>query len=58
MVSLCWMLCYVGSQPWAEGSGSMVGMDGAEKMLPGHGSWEICCPDGCHVHVWFGQTVT
>lgn len=31
MASLCWMLCYVGSQPWAKGSGRMVGMEGQRK---------------------------
>lgn len=58
MASLCWMLCNVRSQHRAEGVRVYGGNGGAEKMLAGHGSWELCCPDGCHVHVWLGQRVT
>lgn len=31
MASLCWMLCYAGSQTQAEGLGCVVGVEGQRK---------------------------
>lgn len=53
------MLCYAGSQPWAEGWGGggvvlVVGRWGEcwqDSLVLG----EVCCPNGCHhVHVCSG----